>query len=388
MPVETAVMVGAGSSPFGALPDTPRALLRAAVAEAYGSVDRGVEPRQVQEAFLGTLGFGGGQIGNASAILAEEARLNGVPVTRVENACASAGFALRSGIHAIEAGARDLVLVVGLEKMTDLTSRRRRYWLGVSGDTEWERAAGLTFAGVYGLLASRHRHEHGTPLEALAQVAVKNHANALRNPKAHFHKALTVEQVLSAPRVADPLGLLDCCPVSDGAAAILLAPRSQAHQFTDAPIDIVGAGAGSDAIAVQSRASLTSLAATGRAAEQAFRHAPWDRSQLSFAEVHDCFTIAELLALEDLGLAPPGGAAQMTLDGTTALDGALPVNPSGGLKAKGHPIGATGAGQAYEVFQQLRGTAGERQVQGAKRALTHNVGGSGASATVTLFEAR
>jgi acetyl-CoA acetyltransferase len=388
VPVETAMMVGAGSTRFGVLSETPRALLRMAVEEATQSVDRGVEPRQIEEAFLGTLGFGGSQIGNASAILAEEARIPGVPVTRVENACASAGFALRAGIHAIEAGARDLVLVVGLEKMTDVTNRRRRYWLGVSGDTEWERAAGLTFAGVYGLLASRHRHEFGTPMEALAQVAVKNHANGLRNPKAHFRKAVTVEQVLSAPRVADPLGLLDCCPVSDGSAAVLLAAKSQARRFTDSPIEIVGAGAGSDAIAVQDRASLTSLAASRRAADEAFRRAPWDRSKLSFAELHDCFTIAELLALEDLGLAKVGHAARMTLAGETSLGGALPVNPSGGLKAKGHPIGATGAGQAYEVFQQLRGKAGDRQVKGAERALAHNVGGSGASATVTLFEAR
>ncbi|MCI4338426.1 MAG: 3-ketoacyl-CoA thiolase, partial [Thermoplasmata archaeon] len=198
MPSEQAAVIGAGHTRFGALAEGPRALLRECVDLAVTSVDRGLERTEVDEAYLGTLGFNGWQIGNASAVLAEEARLVGAPVTRVENACASAGFALRAGIQAIESGQRSMVLVVGLEKMTDATSRRRRYWLGVSGDTEWERLAGLTFAGVYGLLASRHMHEYGTPPEALAEVAVKNHAHALKNPKAQFRKAIRREEVLAA----------------------------------------------------------------------------------------------------------------------------------------------------------------------------------------------
>jgi acetyl-CoA C-acetyltransferase len=381
-----AALVGAGHTRFGVLPEGPRALLRTAVDAAFASVDRGLPRSRVQEAFLGTLGFSGWQLGNPSAVLAEEARILPAPVTRVENACASAGFALRAGVRAIESGERDIVLVVGLEKMTDSPSAHRRYWLGVSGDTEWERLAGLTFAGVYGLMASRHIVEHGTPREALAEVAVKNHAHGLLNPNAQFRKAITRDQVLAAPRVADPLGLLDCCPVSDGAVALLLASEDVARTLTDTPVVVVGLGAGSDALALQERASLTRLAATRHAAEEAFRRAPFDRSRVQFLEVHDCFTIAELLALEDLGFADPGGAAALTLEGATRLGGRLPVNPDGGLKAKGHPIGASGASQAYEAFVQLRGTAGARQVPGAERALTHNVGGSGASATVTLFE--
>jgi acetyl-CoA C-acetyltransferase len=381
-----AAVVGAGHTRFGALSEGPRALLRQAVDAAFASVDRGLDRGRVEEAFLGTLGFSGWQLGNASAVLAEEARIGHAPVTRVENACASAGFALRSGVRAIESGARDVVLVVGLEKMTDSPSAHRRYWLGVSGDTEWERLAGLTFAGVYAMMASVHIATYGTPLEALAEVAVKNHANGMKNPNAQFQKAVTREQVLGAPRVADPLGLLDCCPVTDGAVALLLAGDDIARTFTDTPVAVVGAGAGADALALQERASLTSLAATRSAAAEAFRHAPFDRTAVQFLEVHDCFTVAELLALEDLGFAPPGGAAAMTLEGATRLGGRLPVNPDGGLKAKGHPIGASGASQAYEAFVQLRGAAGSRQVAGAERALTHNVGGSGASATVTLFE--
>ncbi len=380
-----AAIVGAGHTRFGALPEGPRHLLRQAVDRALSSIDRGMDRAALEEGFVGTLGFSGWQLGNSSAILAEEAGVPGIPVSRVENACASAGFALREGVRSIESGARDIVLVAGVEKMTDVPAARRRYWLGVSGDTEWERLAGLTFAGVYGLIASRHMAEHGTPAEALAEVAVKNHAHGALNPNAQFRKPIRRDEVLNSPRVATPLGLLDCCPVSDGAAALVLVGEELARRFTDTPIYVAGSGAGSDWLALQERPSLTSLAATRRAAEEAFRRSGWTRDSIDFLEVHDCFTIAELVALEDLGFAAPGGAAGLTLSGATRLGGERPVNPDGGLKSKGHPIGATGASQAYEAFVQLRGAAGARQVNGAKRALTHNVGGSGASAVVTLF---
>jgi acetyl-CoA acetyltransferase len=339
----------------------------------------------IQELYLSTLGFSGWQLGNAAAIAAEEAGRSGIPATRVENACASGGFALRLAVDAVASGHRDLVLVVGLEKMTDVTNARRRYWLGVSGDTEWERLAGLTFAGVYGLIAARYESEHGPVRDALSEVAVKNHANGSLNPNAHFQKPVTREQASSAAPIAAPLGLYDCCPVSDGAAAVLVARPQVARRFTDTPVFVVGSGAGSDRLAIQERTHLTRLDATRAAAEEAFRNAPFERKELDFLEVHDCFTIAELLALEDLSMAPRGGAGKLTLAGATRLGGRLPVNPDGGLKAKGHPIGATGVSQAYEVFLQLRGEAGARQVGGAERALTHNVGGSGATAAVHLF---
>ncbi len=380
-----AAIVGAGHTRFGVLEEGPRALLRAAVDEAFASVDRAADRAAVREAFLATLGFGGWQIGNSAAVLAEEAGLSGVPVTRVENACASGGTAIRAAVRATERMSEGLVLVAGLEKMTDVASARRRYWLGVSGDTEWERLAGLTFAGVYGLIASRYVADHPGSREALAEVAVKNHANGALNPKAQFRKPVSRSDVLAAPRVADPLGLLDCCPVSDGAAALLLAPAERARSYTDTPVYIDGLGAGSDYLAVQERPVVTEFGATRWAADEAFHDAGVPRSAISFLEVHDCFTIAELLALEDLGFAAPGGAAGMTLDGTTRRDGRLPVNPDGGLKAKGHPIGATGVSQAYEVFLQLRGAAGARQLPGPARALTHNVGGAGATANVTIF---
>jgi len=380
-----AAIVGAGHTRFGVLEEGPRALVRGAVDAALRSVDRGAVAKDISEAFLATLGFGGGQIGNSAAVLAEEAGVVGVPVTRVENACASGGFALRSAVGALASGADPLILVVGVEKMTDVPNARRRYWLGVSGDTEWERLAGLTFAGVYGLIASRYFVEHGDASEALAEVAAKNHANGALNPNAHFQRKITPAEVRAAPRIADPLGLFDCCPVSDGAAALLLAPAGSAHRYTDTPVYIDGTGAGTDFLAVQSRPELTRFRATRRAAHEAFRSAGWHRSDVSFLEVHDCFTIAELLALEDLGFAGPGEAAALTLSGETRRGGRLPVNPDGGLKAKGHPIGATGVSQAYEIFLQLRGEAGARQVDHAGHALAQNVGGAGATATVSLF---
>ena len=377
--------MGAGHTRFGALEDGPRALLRGAVDGAFASVDKGVERGALREAFLATLGFGGWQIGNSSAVLLEEAAGVGVPTTRVENACASGGYALRAGVRAVERGDAELVLVAGVEKMTDVTNARRRYWLGVSGDTEWERLAGLTFAGVYGLIASDYLHRHPRGADAMAEVASKNHENGTRNPNAHFQKRISREEVLRAPRVADPLGLYDCCPVSDGAAALLLVPADRARQYTDTPVYVDGLGAGSDRLAVQERPDLTTFEATRRAGAQAFHDAGVDRERIDFLEVHDCFTIAELLALEDLGFAEPGGAVDLTLSGATRASGRLPVNPDGGLKSKGHPIGASGVSQVYEVFLQLRGAAGARQVPAAEVALAHNVGGAGATAAVSIF---
>ncbi len=348
-------------------------------------MDRGLDRVAVDGLYLATLGFSGWQLGNAAAIAAEEAGRPGLPTLRVENACASGGYAIQLAVDAVASGRRDVVLVVGLEKMTDVSNARRRYWLGVSGDTEWERLAGLTFAGVYGLMASRYEAEYGPVRDALTEVAVKNHANGALNPNAHFQKPVTREQVNSAPSVAAPLGLYDCCPVSDGAAALIVTRPEAARRFTDSPVYVVGSGVSSDHLAVQERKFITRLDASRSAAEEAFRNAPVDRKGLDFLELHDCFTIAELLALEDLGFAARGAAGKMTLSGATRLGGRLPVNPDGGLKAKGHPIGATGVSQAYEVFLQLRGQAGARQVGGAEHALTHNVGGSGATAAVHLF---
>jgi acetyl-CoA acetyltransferase len=380
-----AAIVGAGHTRFGAVPEGPRALLRTAARAALESVDRGVDRSTIGRGYLATLGFGGWQIGNASAILAEELAVPGLPTVRVENACASGGSAVQEAVRDVSSGANELAIVAGLEKMTDVSSARRRYWLGVSGDTEWERQAGLTFAGVYGLIASQYLDRYRVPVEALAEVAVKNHANGALNPNAHFQKPITREQALASPKVADPLGLFDCCPVSDGASAVLVASAEAARRFTDTPVYVDGLGSASDYLAVQERPDLLGFAASRHASQEAFRLAGCRPADVDLLEAHDCFTIAELLALEDLGFADRGKAGELTLSGATRRDGRPAVNPDGGLKAKGHPIGATGVSQVYEIFQQLRGAAGPRQVPHAQRAVAHNVGGAGATATVTIL---
>jgi len=289
-------------------------------------------------------------------------------------------------VRALEEGRTDLVLVAGVEKMTDLRAPRRRYWLGVSGDTEWERLAGLTFAGVYGLIASDYVHRYPSARDALAEVAVKNHENGSRNPNAHFQKRILREDVLRATRVADPLGLFDCCPVSDGAAALLLARADRAREFTDTPVYIDGLGAGSDRLAVQERPDLTRFTATQRAAEEAFRDAELARDRIHLLEVHDCFTIAELIEYEAMGLTPEGQGARAILEGWTEKDGRLPVNPSGGLKSKGHPVGATGVSMHVMASKQVIGQAGEMQIPNAALAGIMNMGGAAVANFVSILE--
>lgn len=372
-------------SVFGNRPETPRELFAEAVREAAASVDKGLSPKDVQEAWIGSLAMGGYQLGNLGPFATEAAGLAGIPVRRVENACASSGYALRDAYHAIRAGACEVALVGGLEKMNDLSRAHQRYWLGVSGDTEWERMAGLTFPGTYALMAQRHMHEYGTTEDHLAAVAEKNHANGALNPKAQFQKPVTREKIRSSAYVCSPLRLFDCCSTTDGASALVLASEERAKRFTDSPVWITGSGAASDRLAVYERPSMTTLEATVRAGRDALKQARTEAAKVSLMEVHDCFTIAELLAVEDLGLAKKGQGGPFTASGATARDGRHPVNTSGGLKAKGHPLGATGAAQAYEVFHQLRNDAGARQVKGATTALTHNVGGSGASCVVHVY---
>ncbi|HLB67665.1 MAG TPA: thiolase domain-containing protein [Thermoplasmata archaeon] len=386
MPRDVAI-IGAGMSPFGDLGRTAKSLFAEAFFEALDSVDKGLDPSHIHEAYIGSMGFGGGQIGNAAALLTEHARMLHIPTRKVENACASSGYAFRDAYLAVKSGAADLVLAGGVEVMNDLSDVRKRFWLGVSGDTEWERLAGLTFPGVYAMMAMRHIHEYGTTQEQLAAVAVKNHANGALNPKAQFRKEITMEKALGSPVVAHPLRLFDCCGTTDGAACVILAAKDVARKYTDAPVWVLGSGAASDHLAVHDRESMTRLDATAKAGRAAMREADVSTKDIDVAEVHDCFTIAEILAVEDLGFAKKGEGGRLAAEGITARDGELPVNPSGGLKAKGHPLGATGAAQMYEIFLQLRGSAGDRQVAHPTVGLTHNVGGSGATCAVHLFGA-
>lgn len=383
---EDVAIVAAGQSRFGARREGPKELFAEAWRACREAVDKGFDPLLIQEAYVGSMAFGGYQLGNTASLPLGYIGLPYLPSRRVENACASSSFALRDGYLAIRSGAADVVLVAGLEKMTDLPTERQKYWLGVSGDTEWERLAGTTFAGTYALMALRHMHDFGTTREQMAAVAVKNHRHGALNPKAHLQKEITLEQALRAPMVAHPLGLYDCCPVSDGAAVVLLASREKAKRFTDAPVWIRASAAANDHLALHERPSITRMEATIRAGKAAFHQADLSPRDIDLAELHDSFTIAEIMALEDLGFCPKGRGGAFVESGATQRDGQIPVNLSGGLKAKGHPLGATGAGQAVEVFHQLRGSAEKgRQAEGAEVALTHNVGGSGASCTVHIY---
>lgn len=382
-----AYLVGAAQSDFGSFPDESyRSLFRTAFEGACGSVPKGIDPDDIDEAVVGTLGVGGRQLGLSGPAVTEHVGLHGIPCTRVENACAASGYAVRQAVQAVKSGMADVVLAGGVEVMNDMSSDATKYWLGVSGETEWERLSGTTFAGVYAQMASAHMREYGTTREQLSHVAVKNHANGAKNPHAQLGFECSLEDAMNAPTVADPLTLYHCCPTTDGAAAALVVSEDVVGEYTDDPIRVAGVGAASTRVGLFERDSYTEISASTEAGKRAYGMAGISPEDVDFAEVHDCFSIAELLAYEDLGFCERGGAGELVESGETALDGSLPVNPSGGLKSKGHPIGATGAGQVAEAFKQLSGDAGERQVEGARYGLTHNVGGSGGAAVVHVFE--
>ncbi len=323
-----------------------------------------------------------------ASLLADEIGMAGVPAGRVESACASGGLAIRSGFAEIAAGLADVVLVTGVEKMTDVDGADATYALGTAADQEWEGFHGITFPGLYAMLARAHMARYGTTREQLAAVAVKNHRHGLKNPHAQFHLDVDVEAVLQSTLVADPLRLLDCSPVTDGAAALVLASSERAAELRKGRprVKVTGSGLSTDTISLAGRADLTELAAVRRAAERAYAMAGKGPDDIDLAEVHDCFTIAEIMAIEACGFCEPGGGGAISEAGDTGLGGRLPVNPSGGLKAKGHPVGATGVAQVAEIALQLRGEAGDRQVEGARTGLAQNMGGSGGSSIVHILE--
>ncbi len=379
-------IVGAGQSRFGDFPGMSiKELFAEAYAECAASVDRGLSPKAIDAVFLGTLGTGGFQLGQPAALLASHVGLAEVPSVRLENACASGGFALLSAVYAVCAGVYRTVLVAGVEKMRDLSADHVRYWLGVSGDTEYERLAGLTFAGIYAMMARHYLSRYDVPRIYLSKVAEKNHAHGVLNKKAHLRRQISLEEAQNAPMVADPLNLFDCSPTSDGAACVLISSEDYAARFTDRPVWVLGYGAGGDHLALHDRRDWKSLVATRDASKRAYEMAGLGPTDIDLAEVHDCFTIAELLAYEDLGFCNRGEAPSLLDKGITRLGGSLPVNLSGGLKSKGHPLGATGVAQVVEMFLQLRGQAGDRQASKHRTGLTHNVGGSGGTAVVFIL---
>ncbi len=312
---------------------------------------------------------------------------NPVPATRVESACSSGGLALRYGFLEVASGMSDIVLVGGVEKMTDVTGCEATFALGTAADQEYESYHGATFPALYAMMAVAHMHKYGTTREQLGLVAVKNHENGSKNPLAQFPFKVSLEAVLSSVLVADPLRILDCSPITDGAAAVVLGPADMAKTLKKRRVRITGSGHATDSIALVSRRDLAAIESTRIAAQKALAMARRKIDDIHLFEVHDCFTIAEIMVTEALGLVRQGQGGKAVEDGLTSITGKYPVNPSGGLKAKGHPVGATGVAQVVEVVKQLRGEAGERQVKGAERGLTQNMGGTGGSSLVHVFEA-
>jgi acetyl-CoA C-acetyltransferase len=311
----------------------------------------------------------------------------GVPATRFEAACASSGSAFFHAVSAVGAGLYDIVLVGGVEKMTSQPTPKVAEILAGAGDCCGEVRAGATFPALFAMIARRHMAQYGTTREQMASVAVKNHANAVKNPYAHMHKVITIEQALNGKPVAEPLTVYDCSLVSDGAAAVLIAPLERAADFKTKAVRILGIAQTSDYVALDRKDDITTFAAVKRAADKAYQMAGVTADDIQFAEVHDCFTIAEIIATEDLGFVAKGEGGPYAISGCTGIDGARPVNTSGGLKAKGHPVGATGAAQICDVVQQIRGQAGERQIKRHSLGLAQNLGGSGATAVVTILSA-
>ena len=377
-------MVGAGMTPFGELFGLGiKEMLPMAVSEAVGSVDQGFDRSDIQAAWFGELvatdGF-------PSGILADSCGLLDIPVSRLENACATGNDAVRHGVLAIASGFYDVVLVAGADKVRETATQSTFWdWMSMTRDMAWDFPLGLVAPANFALHVARYLHESPATREHMAMVAVKNHRHGVSNPKAQLRFEITVEQVLSAPMVVDPFGLYDCTPQSDGAAAVLLVSEDVVDRYTDRPVWIRGVGLGVDRVMHAHKPDMTTFPPTVKAARQAYAMAGVDPQDIDVAEVHDCFTGVELINYEDLGFCDRFEAYKLVEAGETAVGGRIPVNPSGGLKAKGHPVGASGVSQLVEATFQLRDEAGDRQVEGVERALTHNIGGSGATCVVTIL---
>jgi acetyl-CoA C-acetyltransferase len=378
-------VIGLGKTAFGAFPD--RDLRSLAVEAGQKSLaDAHVSPSQIEAFYLGNFA-GPSFVGqnHLAPYIAGAMDIKDVPCTRFEAACASSGSAFFHAVSAVGAGLYDVVLVGGVEKMTSQPTAKVSEILAGAGDMNGEGRAGATFAALFAMIARRHMYQYGTTREQMAAVAVKNHANGAKNPLAHMRKVITLEAALKGKPISDPLTIYDCSLVSDGAAAVVIAPLERASEFTDKPVRILGVAQTSDYVALDQKEDITIFRAVKAAADKAYKMAGVTAQDIQFAEVHDCFTIAEIIAMEDLGFVKKGDGGPYVLEGRTCLKGERPVNTSGGLKAKGHPVGATGVGQICDVAQQIRGEAGERQIERNSLGLAQNLGGSGATAVVTVL---
>ncbi len=385
MPLKNTTIVSGAQTKFGKLEGmTLREIFAEAVNKA--TVEAGIPKKEIQAVFVGSFIP---EIlvhqGHTAPLLTDYAGLRGLPATRHEAACASGATALRAGIMAIESVLYDTVLVAAAEKMTSVSVNKATEALAAAADDEFESGIGLTFPGVFAMAAVAHMHRYGTTEEDMAFVAVKAHKNASTNPYAQFQSEITLEKAMTPRYIAWPLKLYDCSPISDGAAALVLMSAEKAKKYTDTPVRIVGTGQASASMNLSSRGELTSFEASVLASRQAYAMAKLTPADMDFAVVHDCFTIAEIIATEDIGFFKPGEGAKAVREGVTALDGAKPVNPDGGLKAVGHPVGATGVKQAVVIYKELIGEAGRNQVPKHTTAIMHNFGGTGATCVCNIM---
>ena len=376
-------IIGVGSTDYGVLPYTAVELASQASIEAMR--DAGVKAKEIEALYVGACqaSYGNTQL-HIAPIIATDLGIANIACTRIESACVTGGIAFREAYIAVAGGFYDMVLVAATESVSKMSTPRATEQFAVGGDYLYEARAGVTFPAFFALAAQDHIRRYKTTKVQMAQVAVKNHRNAMSNPHAQFRKEISLDKVMKSFVVAEPLRFLDCCPFSDGAAAAVLVSEKFMERVKK-PIKIIGSGQAADYAIFHERESLSTMLSTVRAAEQAHKQAGIKPGDVDFAEVHDCFTIAEIMASEDLGFFKKGEGGPAAEAGETAIGGKIPINPSGGLKAKGHPVGATGVGQIYELVMQLRGEAEGRQVKDAEIGLAHNSGGSGATCTVHIL---
>jgi acetyl-CoA C-acetyltransferase len=382
--VESVCILGAGSTKYGKLNESIIEIALTASVDAIESA--GISPGDIQAGYISNVfGVADKQVHMAPVIMSNLG-ISHVPGLTIESACGSGSVMFREAFANIRAGFYDCVLALGVEKVTHTGTNESTTLFSYCSDFFYEGGNGASFPGLFASIARAYMTKYKANEEDLAHVAVKNHENGLLNPKAHVRKKITVEDVLNSPVVASPLKLYDCCPFSDGASAVILCNENFAKKSGKPYIQVIGSGRGGSPAAVQGRNDISTIPGTVIAANQAYKMAGISAQDVNFAEVHDCFTIAEIIDVEDLGFFQKGNAAREIRDGATSRKGKIPINPSGGLKSKGHPIGATGIGQIVEVFEQFSGQAGERTIKDAEIALTHNFGATGASAAVHIFK--
>ncbi|HUR61131.1 MAG TPA: thiolase domain-containing protein [Candidatus Thermoplasmatota archaeon] len=379
-------VVGVGTTKYGRSDLSARELMTSAAQAAIKS--SGADPDKVDSGFFGNAFGVAEKQGHLGPLIMTALGLDSKPATVVETACASGGTAFHHGYREVAGGFSDMVLVGGVERVSMLDTLTATTYFSYGSDYTFEGGNGCSFPGLYATMARAYFDKYGATEQDLAHVAIKNHENATHNPVAHLQKRITMEDVMGSMKVADPLKLYDACPFSDGAAAAILCSPEMAKELTDTPVFVEASQRAGSIASLHDRPDLTSLPGAVLAGQAALRQAKLKVEDIDFFEVHDCFTIAEVAAIEDLGLFKRGTGAKAEVAGETRVGGRRPVNPSGGLKAKGHPVGATGVGQVVEVYEQLLGEAGGRQVENARRGLTHNVGATGGTVVVNILSRR